>query len=129
MSLKFLLILPILEIITFILFGDFFGFFPVLFMILISGFFGLFLLKSNIDIDEVKEITSRPEKWMYKKLAGILLIIPGFVTDILGLILLIKSFRTFVWDFFPDDLKNKVYPKKKNNEEIIEVEYRDLDDK
>jgi UPF0716 protein FxsA len=129
MNLKLILLLPIFEIIVFVLFGDFFGFFPVVFMILVTGFFGLLLLKSSISIKDVEELASNPQDWMYKKIAGILLIIPGFVTDLLGLILLTNSLRKFVWDFIPEKVKVYSEKDKQKKDEVIEVEYRDLDEK
>ena len=126
MNLKLIILLPILEIIFFILFGDLFGFFPALFFILITFFFGLYLLKTNISI---KDLTKTPENWIYTKIAGILLLIPGFITDILGLILLFKSFRSFVVSYIPEDLKKNMHKKyKKNSDEITDIEYRDLDE-
>ena len=129
MSLKLILFLPIIEIIAFVLFGDFFGFFPVLFMILVTGFFGFFLLKSSISVKDVEELASNPEDWMNKKIAGILLIIPGFVTDFFGLVLLINSLRKFVWNFIPEKVKVYSEKDKPKKDEVIEGEYRDLDDK
>ena len=123
MNLKLIIFLPILEIIAFILFGDLF---PAIFFILITGFFGLYLLKTGLNI---KEITETPENWIYKKIAGILLLIPGFITDVLGLILLFKSFRSFISRYVPEDLKKNMHKKyKKNTNEITDIEYRDLDE-
>ena len=97
MNFKFILLIPILEIFTFILFGDFFGFFPVIFFIIISGVLGLTLIKSNFDLNKLEDLVKEPNEWVYKKIAGILLLIPGFVTDFLGLVMLIKTLRRFVW--------------------------------
>lgn len=130
MSLKYILLLPILEILLFILFGDFFGFFPVIFYILITGLLGLFLLKSGINPENMKDIVANPKDWVYKKIAGVLLFIPGFTTDLMGIMLLIRSLRGFVWDFVPDKTKNYFYSNSKGSrkEDIIEVDYKDLDE-
>ncbi len=131
MNLKFILLIPILEILTFILFGDFFGFFLVLFMILLTGLFGLILFNSSIRIEQLKELALNPNEWVYKKIAAILLIIPGFITDFLGLVLLIKSLRGFAWKIIAP--KNKRNSKSKNAESsednFIDVDYKDLDEK
>ncbi|MEC8265685.1 MAG: FxsA family protein [Pseudomonadota bacterium] len=128
MNYKFILLIPLIEILLFILLGDFFGFFLVVFLIILTGAFGLILLRSNINLGEIKNLALEPNKWMYKKIAGILLIIPGFFTDLLGLILLLKQLRMLVWNLLVK--KNKEHKRKsKDNEDIIEVEYRDLDDK
>ena len=128
MNLKFILFIPIIEILLFILFGDFLGFFLVVFLIITTGAFGLILLKSNINLNDIKELALEPNEWVYKKIAGLLLIIPGFFTDFLGLILLMKNLRSFVWNLIVKKNKNQ---KNKSNksEDVIEVEYRDLDEK
>ena len=128
MNLKFILFIPIIEILLFILFGDFLGFFLVVFLIITTGAFGLILLKSNINLNDIKELALEPNEWVYKKIAGLLLIIPGFFTDFLGLILLMKNLRSFVWNLIVK--KNKNHKNKSNkSDDVIEVEYRDLDEK
>ena len=128
MNLKFILFIPIIEILLFVLFGDFLGFFLVVFLIIMTGAFGLILLKSNINLNDIKELALEPNEWVYKKIAGLLLIIPGFFTDFLGLILLMKNLRSFVWNLIVKKNKNQ---KNKSNksDDVIEVEYRDLDEK
>ena len=127
MNLKFILLIPLIEIILFILFGDFLGFFLVIFLIMLTGAFGLILLRSNINFDEIKELSRQPNEWVYKKIAGVLLIIPGFFTDFLGFILFIKQLRSIVWNLL---IKKKNNNKKSNGvDDVIEVDYRDLDDK
>lgn len=44
---------------------------------------------------------------------AILLILPGFVSDILGILLLIKPIRSFIWHFF-SSLRNKINTRTKN---------------
>ena len=56
MSLKIILLLPILEIISFILFGDIFGFFPVIFLIIITKGLGIMLLKKNSSFEEIRKL-------------------------------------------------------------------------
>ena len=128
MNLKFILFIPIIEILLFVLFGDFLGFFLVVFLIIITGAFGLILLKSNINLNDIKELALEPNEWVYKKIAGLLLVIPGFFTDFLGLILLMKNLRSFVCNLILKKNKNQ---KNKSNksDDVIEVEYRDLDEK
>lgn len=112
----------------FILCGDFFGFFPVIISIIITTLIGLYFLRSGIS---PQNIVQNPKEWVFKKIAGILLLIPGFITDLLGVFLLIKSLRYLVWDFVPEKTKNHFSRNqpKSNKEEIIEVDYKDLDDK
>ena len=128
MSIKIVLILPILELLLFILCGDLLGFFPVISFIILSGLTGFYFLRSGMN---PKNIAQNPKEWIFTKFAGILLLIPGFITDLCGIFLLIKSLRYLVWDFVPDNTKNYFYndQKKSKDKEIIEVDYKDLDDK
>ena len=56
MNLKIILLIPIIEILLFILLGDFFGFFLVVFLIILTGTFGIVLLRSNISLNDIKEL-------------------------------------------------------------------------
>ena len=129
MNLKFILLIPVIEILLFILFGDFLGFFLVVFLIILTGAIGLILLRSDINLNDIKELAREPNEWVYKKIAGILLIIPGFFTDFLGIILLIKHLRSTVWNLLISKKNKNPNKKSKNGDDIIEAEYRDLDDK
>ena len=113
MNIKIILFLPILELLLFILFGD---------------FLGLFFLRSGMN---PKNITENPKEWIFTKFAGILLLIPGFATDLFGVFLLFKSLRYLIWDFVPEKTKNYFYndERKSKDKEIIDVDYKDLDDK
>ena len=131
MNYKFILLIPILEILSFVLLGDFLGFWIVISLILFTGFVGLLLIRSELNFRQIEKLVSEPNKWLFKKIAGVLLIIPGFVTDLLGIIMLVKPLRGYVW-------KNLVIKKgfntnnnssKNKDENIIEAEYRDLDEK
>ena len=103
MSLKVLILLPIFELILFVLCGDLLGFFPVIFLIIVSIFVGLYLLKTSISIEELQRLSVEPKEWISKKIAAILLIIPGFITDFLGIVLLFKVLRNFVWNYIPQN--------------------------
>ena len=131
MSLKFILLIPVMEIILFILFGDFLGFFPVIFLITSTSLLGIYLLKSETSSENIKKITLDPKEWIFKKIAGILLLVPGFATDILGICLIFKSLRSLVWQFIPEKDKNFFYrnANKKDKDDVIEVDYKDLDEK
>ena len=129
MSLKYILLLPFIEIILFVLFGDFFGFFPVISSIMITFFLGIYFLKIDINKENINKITSNPKNWIYKKIAGLLLVIPGFFTDIVGILLLFNSLRFLVWGFIPEKTKNHFYDNVKSEKDrVIEADYRDLDD-
>ena len=128
MNLKFILFIPIIEILLFVLFGDFLGFFIVLLLITITGAVGLMILRSNVSISEIKELASNPNDWLYRKVSGVLLLIPGFFTDILALIMLVKGLRNIVWKFLISQKSRQKEERKDENEKVIEAEYRDLDE-
>ena len=134
MGIKLLLCLPFFEIILFILFGDLFGFFNALIIIFVTGILGLWLLFSKTV--KIERNLKKSLEWIYGRLAGILLLIPGFLTDIFGVVLLVKPLRGIFWAFLPEEIKgfsNKFYSKKsesrsETDKKIIEGDYRDLDD-
>jgi UPF0716 protein FxsA len=128
MNLKFILLIPIIEILLFVLFGDFLGFFIVLLLIIITGVVGLVLLRSNISISEIKELASNPNDWLYRKVSGVLLLIPGFFTDFLALVMLVKGLRNIIWRFLVSQKSRKKEERKDENDKVIEAEYRDLDE-
>ena len=131
MNYKFILLIPIFEILGFILLGDFLGFWVVVSLIFLTGLIGLFLIRSKLDFRQIEKLVSEPNEWLFQKIAGFLLIIPGFVTDLLGIILLLKPLRGYVWNNFI--FKKGFYKdngaRKKKDENIIEADYRDLDEK
>ncbi len=128
MNLKFILLIPIIEILLFVLFGDFLGFFIVLLLITITGVVGLLLLRSNVSISEIKELASNPNDWLYRKVSGVLLLIPGFFTDILALVMLVKGLRNIVWKFLISQKSRQKEERKDEKDKVIEAEYRDLDE-
>ena len=131
MNYKFVLLIPILEILSFVLLGDFLGFWIVISLILLTGFVGLFLIKSELNLRQIEKLLSEPNEWLFKKIAGVLLIIPGFVTDLFGIIMLVKPLRGYVWNnLVIKKTYNTDNNSRKNKEEnIIDAEYRDLDEK
>ena len=129
-NLKFILLIPILEILVFILFGDILGFFPVIFLIFLTFLIGIILLRSNINLKDIQRLIQEPNEWLYQKIAGILLLIPGFITDFLVLVMLVKSFRGYVWKLIiKKKSKNDYSQTNAKTDNIIEAEYKDLDKK
>ena len=131
MNYKFILLIPIFEILSFILLGDFLGFWVVVSLIFLTGLIGLFLIRSKLDFRQIEKLVSEPNEWLFQKIAGFLLIIPGFVTDLLGIILLLKPLRGYVWNnfIFKKGFYKEKGARKKKDENIIEADYRDLDEK
>ena len=131
MNYKFILLIPILEILSFVLLGDFLGFWIVISLILLTGFVGLFLIKSELNLRQIEKLLSEPNEWLFKKIAGVLLIIPGFVTDLFGIIMLVKPLRGYVWNnlVIKKTFNTDNNSRKNKEENIIDAEYRDLDEK
>ena len=131
MNYKFILLIPVFEILSFILLGDFLGFWVVVSLIFLTGLIGLFLIRSKLDLRQIEKLVSEPNEWLFQKVAGFLLIIPGFVTDLLGIIMLLKPLRGYVWNnfIFKKDFHKDNGASKNKDDNIIEADYRDLDDK
>ena len=131
MNYKFVLLIPILEILSFVLLGDFLGFWIVISLILLTGFVGLFLIRSELNLRQIEKLVNEPNEWLFKKIAGFLLIIPGFVTDLLGIIMLVKPLRGYIWNnlIIKKNLNTNNNSRKNKDENIIEAEYRDIDEK
>ena len=53
------------------------------------------------------------------------------MTDFIGLFLLIKTLRNIFWGYIPQKTKDYFYTdvKKTRTDEIIDVDYKDLDEK
>ena len=131
MNYKFILLIPIFEILCFILLGDFLGFWTVVSLIFLTGLIGIFLIRSELNLRQIQKLVSEPNEWLFKKIAGFLLIIPGFVTDFLGIILLIKPLRGYVWNnlIIKKGFNKNNDVRKNKDENIIDADYRDLDEK
>ena len=125
-----ILLVPIIEIYLFIKIGSQIGAFNTISLILITAIFGLYYaryeglntLKSGVQQIVKNELPN------YEIISGaalafaaLLMILPGFLTDIIGLLIIFPWTRRL---FF------KIIPKKKyNNKNFIEGEYEDIDDK
>ena len=131
MNYKFVLLIPIFEILSFILLGDFLGFWIVVSLICLTGLIGLFLIRSKLNFRQIEKLVSEPNEWLFQKIAGFLLIIPGFVTDLLGIVMLVKPLRGYVWNnfIFKKGFNKNNGVRKNKDENIIEADYRDLDEK
>ena len=132
-ALLLIILIPLIEIYLFIKIGSQIGAFSTISLILITAIMGVWYaryegfntLKSGISQLMKNEIP------VYELISGaalafaaILLIIPGFATDSVGLLLIIPITRKI----FLKSISKK-YSSKKNNKKFIEGEYEDLDDK
>ncbi len=101
-----LLALPLIEIGVFIWVGGEIGVWPTLALVVAGVLVGSLLLKrqtlSTLRAAQTEARAGRvPEREIVHgamiALAGILLILPGFVTDLFGLLLFLPPVRDFVW--------------------------------
>ena len=99
-----LLILPLAEIAGFILVGRAIGVLATLALVVLSTLVGLMLLRAQrVRVSAalrggMRDMTA-PRLLgdaAYKSLAGVLLLIPGFVTDAVGLLLLLPPVRALI---------------------------------
>ena len=102
----FLLALPLLEIAGFVLVGRQIGVLPTLGLVIATGIAGTILLRHQgfgamarirAELDAGRDPSRELAHGVMIMLAGILLLIPGFVTDILGILLFLPPVRDFAW--------------------------------
>jgi len=131
-AMLFIILVPIIEIYLFIKIGSEIGALNTIFLIFITAIVGIIyaryqgintlrsgfkqLLKNEIPVLELMSGAAIA-------LAAILLIIPGFATDILGFFFLIPITRKIIINFFSKKIKKKEV---KNN--FIDGEFEDIDD-
>ena len=131
-----ILSIPLIEIFLFIKIGSSIGAFNTISLILLTAIVGVAyaryegfntlrsgmtqLVKNELPINEIVSGAALT-------FAAILLIIPGFATDCLGLLLIIPITRKLIFNAF-----SKKFNKKNNtykNKDFIEGEYKDMDEK
>ena len=124
-------IIPVVEIYLFIKIGSQIGAFNTISLIIITAVVGLYyakyeglntlrsavgqLVKNEIPIYEIISGTALA-------FAALLMILPGFLTDVIGLIIIFPWTRNIF-------LKKITIKKKNNNKNFIEGEYEDIDEK
>ena len=131
-----ILSIPLIEIYLFIKIGSSIGAFNTISLILLTAIVGVAyarydgfntlrsgmtqLVKNELPIYEIVSGAALT-------FAAILLIIPGFATDCLGLLLIIPITRKLIFNAFSKKFnkKNNTYEKK----DFIEGEYKDMDEK
>ena len=98
--------LPLIEIAGFVLVGSRIGVLPTIGLVLASAFAGVLLMRvqglgilSRIRADMAagRDPGRQVVHGMMIAVAGLLLLIPGFFTDIVGLLLFVPSLREFGW--------------------------------
>ncbi len=125
------LLVPIIEIYLFIKIGSEIGAFNTISLIFLTAIVGLYYVRYeglNTLRSAIRQ-TVKNEMPIYEIISGatlafaaFLMILPGFLTDIIGLLLIFPLTRKIL-------LKKISINKKKNNRDFIEGEYEDIDDK
>ena len=135
MNALFLLIIsiPLIEIYLFIKIGGQIGAFNTISLILITAVIGVFYARYegfNTLRSGISQLV-RNEVPIYEIISGaaitfaaLLLIIPGFATDLIGLVLIFPPTRKLLMSSF-----SKKYSKGVKRKNFIEGEFEDMDDK
>ena len=126
-----ILLVPIIEIYLFIKIGSQIGAFNTIFLIFITAVIGVYYAKYeglNTLRSAINQIVKN-EIPIYEIVSGaalafasLLLILPGFLTDIIGLLIIFPWTRKILFR----RISKKNY---KKNKDFIEGEYEDIDDK
>ena len=126
-----ILLVPVIEIYLFIKIGSQIGAFNTISLIFITAIIGLYYAKYeglNTLKSAMKQVVQN-EIPIYEIISGaalafaaFLMILPGFLTDIIGLLIIFPWTRKI----FLKKISKKNYKNKKN---FIEGEYEDIDDK
>ena len=129
-----LVIIPIVEIYLFIKIGVFIVAFNTIALIFLTAFLGVLYARYE-GINTLKSGFSqiiKNEAPLYEILSGatlafaaFLLILPGFATDTIGILLIFPPTRKLLFYL----LSKKIFKKKHKTKDFIEGEFEDIDDK
>ena len=131
----FLIIFPFIEIYTLIVIGGSIGAFNTMLWIFFSGIMGLYLLRNQglktlLDIQSKKSVFEPTAdnflKTIFTPIGGFFLLIPGFLTDVIGILVLLPITRIFILGLLFNYLRpiGQGSSTNKNNGDWIEGEYR-----
>ncbi len=126
-----LILLPIIELILFIEIGSYIGSLYVILSIIFTIFLGYYLIKQKLrsislrmlKFTNIHDVYAQYTSSIYSFLGGILLMLPGYLTDLFGLIILLPFFRPQMTHFFESKYKARTSKTSKKN--IIDGDYRD----
>ena len=131
----FLIIFPFIEIYALIVIGGSIGAFNTMLWIFFSGIMGLYLLRNQglktlLDIQS-KKTAFEPTadnflKTIFTPIGGFFLLIPGFITDVIGALVLLPITRIFILGLLFSYIRpiGQGTGTNKNNGDWIEGEYR-----
>ena len=128
-----IILVPVLEIYLLIKIGSQIGAISTILLIFLTAILGIYYARYE-GINTLKAgfvQLSRNESPSYEMLSGaaiafaaILLIMPGFVTDTLGFLLIFPLSRSFIFNFIIGKLNNK----KKSKKNFIDGEFEDIEE-
>lgn len=135
------IILPIIEISIFIQIGSFLGTFNTVLLIFLTAALGIYFVKQQ-GLSAFQKITYElqnqqiPMQGMFDGLviliAGILLITPGFLTDVLGFLCLMPMTRYYLLNIIKNVLskryRNMHNKQKKDVQKTIDGEYIEINE-
>ena len=132
----FLILVPVIEIVLFIEVGSRIGTLNTIILIFSTAIVGIYLIK-NGRFSYFAEIQSSLQQGimpqlaifsgMFFFLAGFLLIIPGFFTDSIGVLLLFKSVRHLITSKLMKPPQN-YWKSCKKSRSIIDVDHKNIDE-
>ena len=119
-----LILLPVFELILFIEVGTLIGSLNVIISIILSMFLGYYLIKQKLrtirlglfNPNNFMNLYAEYSSSIYTILGGFLLIIPGYLTDLLGLFSFLPFIRPKVNSYF-----DSRYGRKNNKNNIIDI--------
>ena len=127
-----IILVPIIEIYLLIKIGDQLGAITTIFLIFATAIVGIYYAKYE-GLNTLKSgfiQISKNESPTYEVISGaaiafaaLLLIIPGFFTDVLGFLLIFPMTRKLIFNIF----EKKFTKREKQNKDFIEGEYEDID--
>ena len=129
------LAIPLIEIVLFIQIGGLIGIPWTLAWVLLSGFFGVIVLKGIASLgplalsQSVRDMADPLSPLAHRAMvtiAGTLLVIPGFLTDAIGIILLVPRFRTMVIQLVARRLERSGV-QRKTTITVIDGEWHEID--
>jgi UPF0716 protein FxsA len=132
-----IILVPIIEIYLFIKIGGQIGAFNTISLIFITAVIGIIYARYE-GLNTLKSGFSqlvKNELPAYEIISGaaiafaaLLLIIPGFATDVLGFLLIFPFTRKIIFGRFIDKFKNETKNKTKNEKPYIEGEFEDIEE-
>jgi UPF0716 protein FxsA len=134
------LALPLIEIALFIVIGQAIGLLPTLFGIVLTGVIGALVLRwqgvavlseLQVRLQSGEMLARQMGDAMLIGLAGLLLLLPGYFTDLIGLVLLVPWTRELIYRLLARNLKvvevTTSY-RRAGDPELIDLDHRDYRD-